>query len=60
MATAWLRLGDGGKAFAWYESVLQAEPYDREAIEGLARAAEMIGRNEVAERCRERLELLAP
>ena len=60
VAAAWLRLGDGVKAFAWYESVLKALPYDREALEGLARAAERIHRNEVAERCRERLELLAP
>ncbi|MCP3958872.1 MAG: tetratricopeptide repeat protein [bacterium] len=60
VAAAFLRLGDGANAFAWYESVLEAEPYDREALEGLARAAERIQRDEVAERCRERLKLLAP
>ncbi len=58
VAAALLRLGDGAGAFAWYERVLEVEPYDREALEGLARAAERIGRNEVAERCWERLELL--
>ncbi len=60
VASALLRLGDGVNATAWYQRVLEAEPYEREALEGLARAAERIGRNEVAERCRERLELLAP
>jgi tetratricopeptide (TPR) repeat protein len=60
LAEAWLRLGDGAKAFAWYESVLLTQPYNREALEGLARAAGMTHRNEDAERCRERLELLAP
>jgi tetratricopeptide (TPR) repeat protein len=60
LAAAWLRLGDGAKAFAWYESVLQTEPYNREALEGLAQSAGMIDRNEVAERSRQRLDLLAP
>jgi tetratricopeptide (TPR) repeat protein len=60
LAAAWLRLGDGANAFAWYESVLLTQPYDREALEGMARAAEVIQRNEVADRCRQRLELLAP
>ncbi len=59
LAAAWLRLGDGAKAFAWYQSVLETEPYHRQALEGLAGAAERTQRDEVAERCRERLELLA-
>ena len=60
LAAAWLRLGEGANAFAWYESVLRTAPYDREALEGLAKAADLIHRNDVAEHCRERLELLAP
>ena len=43
VAAAFLRVGDSVNAFAWYESVLKAEPYDREALEGLARAAERTG-----------------
>ncbi len=38
----------------------RTEPYNREALEGLARAADMFHRNEVAERCRKHLELLGP
>ncbi len=58
IGSAWLRAGDGAKAFAWYERVLEADPYDREALLGLAQAAEALHWKEVADECRERLELL--
>ena len=54
----YLEAGDFERAFGWYEQFLTANPYKREALEGLAAAAEGLGRDEVAARSRTRAELL--
>ncbi len=54
-----LELGDGRRAYGWFEGVLETDPYQREALEGRAAAADALGRREVARQDRERLGLLA-
>lgn len=55
----WRQAGDTEKAFSWFEKALELSPYDPEALDGLAGAAQGLGRPEVVESCRERLALLA-
>lgn len=51
---------DDSCAFHWYERVLKIAPYDKEAIEGLASAAEALGKSDVAALHRSRAQLLSP
>jgi tetratricopeptide (TPR) repeat protein len=53
-----LQAGDFAGARAWFEAVLEAEPYRREALEGLVHAAEGVGDSEMAQGLRDRLEVL--
>jgi len=55
----YLEAGDLEKAFGWFEQILASNPYKREALEGLAEAAEGLGRAEAAAQARARADLLA-
>lgn len=56
----WRQAGDPAKAFASFEKALELLPYEKEALSGLADAARAAGRDDVAQRCRERLAVLSP
>ena len=55
----YLESGDFERAFGWFEQLLTANPYKREALEGLAEAAAGLGRDEVAAQARAHVDLLA-
>jgi len=55
----YLEGGDFERAYGWFEQFLTANPYRREALEGLAAAAEGLGREDVATQARARADLLA-
>jgi Flp pilus assembly protein TadD len=55
----YLEAGDFEKAFGWFEQILASNPHKREALEGLAAAAEGLGRTEAAAQARARADLLA-
>jgi len=55
----YLEAGNFERAFRWYEQILENNPYKREALEGLAAAAEGLGRTEIATQARARAYLLA-
>jgi hypothetical protein len=40
--------------------VLEFSPYEKEALSGLAKTAEALQKSDIADECRQRLELLAP
>lgn len=56
---ACLEAGQHSQAFTWFEKILETEPYERDALQGLARAAQTLGREEAARQARERVELLS-
>lgn len=56
----WRQAGDPEKALAWFGRALELSPYDPEALNGMAETARALGRDDVAERARERLALLSP
>ncbi len=55
----YLQADDFERAYGWFEQFLTANPYRREALEGLAEAAEELGREDVATQARARADLLA-
>jgi tetratricopeptide (TPR) repeat protein len=55
----YLGVGDFERAYRWYEQILESNPYQREALDGLAEAAGDLGRTEVAAQARARADLLA-
>jgi tetratricopeptide (TPR) repeat protein len=56
---ACLEMGDAAAAYAWFERLLEFSPYERGALEGLATAASLLGRKEVAESTANRLATLS-
>ncbi len=56
---ACLEIGDPRRAYGWFEEVLAKEPYQMDALRGLAAAAEGLGRTDEAEISRSRAELLS-
>lgn len=54
----YLQTADYERAYGWFEQFLTANPYRREALEGLSEAAEGLGRTEIANQARNRAELL--
>jgi len=60
LGRAWRQAGDPAQAFASFEKALELLPYEAEVLEGLADAAQAVGRDDVAQRCRERLAVLSP
>ena len=59
LGRAYMKAGNPTEAFAWFERTIDVDPYNKDAHEGLAQAAEALGRQEIAERSRERFELLS-
>ncbi len=59
LGRAYMKAGNSKEAFAWFERTIEVDPYNRDAHEGLAQAAEALARRELAERSRERFELLS-
>ena len=55
----YLEAGDHERAYGWLERLLRTHPYRREALEGLAAAAQGLGRTDVATEARARADLLA-
>ena len=55
----YLEAGNIERAYRWYEQILESNPYKREALEGLAAAADGLGRTEIATQARARADLLA-
>jgi len=56
---ACLSMGDAAAASAWFERLLEFSPYDRRALEGLAMAASVLERPEVAEEVARRQAILS-
>ncbi len=54
-----LEIGDPPRARGWFDRVLAGNPYQPQALAGLAAAAEALGRTEEARQARDRLALLA-
>lgn len=55
----YLEAEDYERASGWYEQFLTTDPYKREALEGLAEAAEGLGRSDIAGQARARADLLS-
>jgi tetratricopeptide (TPR) repeat protein len=55
---ACLKAGQHAQAFAWFENTLEIEPYEGDALQGLARAAQALGREDEARQARRRVRLL--
>ncbi len=55
----YLGVGNFERAYRWYEQILESNPYQREALDGLAEAAEGIGQEDAANQARARADLLA-
>jgi tetratricopeptide (TPR) repeat protein len=55
----YLEAEDYERAYGWFEQFLNANPYKREALEGLAEAAAGLGSTEVAIEARARADLLS-
>ncbi len=60
MGGALLDAGRPAEAIRWYQGVIDARPFDRQAIEGLAAAAVAAGQDDLADLARRRAALLAP
>jgi tetratricopeptide (TPR) repeat protein len=56
---ACLTMGDADAAYAWFERLLEFFPYNRRALEGLAKAARLLGRPEAADEATRRLAILS-
>jgi tetratricopeptide (TPR) repeat protein len=55
---ACLAVGRPSEALGWFEKALEEAPYERDALEGLVRAATAVGEDERARRAEARVELL--
>jgi tetratricopeptide (TPR) repeat protein len=60
LCNLYLSLGHYTPASSCFQNVLQVSPYHKEALAGLAEAAQGLGNEQVARQCRDRLELLTP
>ena len=60
LCDAYHTIGQHEPAFSCFSRVLENSPYEKEALEGLARSADALQKADVAEQCRERLALLSP
>jgi tetratricopeptide (TPR) repeat protein len=54
------KIPDAQAAYSWYERALKAAPFNRQALEGLRKSAESLGKKEEASVYKIRVDLLSP
>jgi tetratricopeptide (TPR) repeat protein len=60
LCNLYLSLGHYTPASSCFQNVLAVSPYHKDALAGLAEAAQGLGNEQVSRQCRDRLELLTP